>query len=66
MKVKDVVKDTQAWKELFHVVTEALDAGAKAKDGGLYMVGLRLSRVVADLGNIDIPEEEGTHESKKL
>jgi len=59
MKVKDVVKKNQAWKELFHVITDTLDAGGKAKDGGLYTVGLRLTRIVAELGDIDIvPEEE--------
>lgn len=57
MKVRDVVKDNTAWKELFRLVTEVLDAGAKAHDGGLYLVGLQLSRIVSYLADIDVPEE---------
>ncbi|MDI6810886.1 MAG: hypothetical protein QMD80_04315 [archaeon] len=57
MKVREVVKDNPVWKELFQLTTELLDAGAKAHDGGLYMAGLRLSRIVAYLANVEIKEE---------
>lgn len=58
MKVRDVVNESPAWKELFQLVTELLDAGVKAHDGGLYMAGLRLSRIVTYLANIDIPGKQ--------
>lgn len=58
MKVRDVVKDAPVWKELFQLVTELLDAGKQAHDGGLYMAGLRLSRIITYLADIDIPGEQ--------
>jgi hypothetical protein len=57
MKLSDAIRDDPVWRELFTLTDELFKAGEKAHDGGLYLTGLRLSRIIADLGNIDLPGE---------
>lgn len=54
MKLKEVVDETQPWKDLFLLTTEALDAGKETHDSGLYVVGLQLTRIVEELGDLDM------------
>jgi hypothetical protein len=57
MKLGDAIRDTPVWRELFNLTDELLRAGEKAQDGGVYMTGLRLSKIIARLGDIDLPVE---------
>lgn len=54
MKLKEVVCETQPWKDLFRLTTNALDAGKEAHDSGLYVTGLQLTHVIEGLGNLDM------------
>ena len=54
MKLKEVVYETQPWKDLFLLTTDALDAGKEAHDSGLYVTGLRLTHVIEELGNLEV------------
>ena len=54
MKLKEVVHETQPWKDLFLLTTDALDAGKQAHDSGLYVAGLRLTHIIEELGNLDM------------
>ena len=54
MKLKEVVCETQPWKDLFLLTTDALDAGKQAHDSGLYVAGLRLTHIIEELGSLDM------------
>ena len=54
MKLKEVVHETQPWKDLFLLTTDALDAGKQAHDSGLYVAGLRLTHVIEELGDLEV------------
>ena len=54
MKLKEVVHETQPWKDLFLLTTDALDAGKEAHDSGLYVAGLRLTHIIEELGSLEV------------
>ena len=54
MKLKEVVHETQPWKDLFLLTTDALDAGKQTHDSGLYVAGLRLTHVIEELGDLEV------------
>lgn len=54
MKLKEVVRETQPWKDLFLLITEVLDAGKETHDSGLYVAGLQLTRIVEELGGLEL------------
>lgn len=56
MKVGDLLKDFPEWKEMFRLTADLMDAGKAANDGGLYLAGMKLARLIGNLANKEVEE----------
>ncbi|RLI59230.1 MAG: hypothetical protein DRO93_08640 [Candidatus Thorarchaeota archaeon] len=59
-KLGELLQGKKEWRELFNFTMDILNAGEKTKDSAVYMIGMRLTKLLSDLANVEIGGKDGS------